>query len=278
MMKKTREIDIGGVKIGGDNPIAIQGMCTTKTHDVEATVGQILALEREGCDIVRVAVPDKRAVDAIPKIKERIHIPLVADIHFSHRLAIMAIEKGADKIRINPGNIGGEEKVSELLAMARVPISIGINAGSMESDILEKYGHPTAEAMVESALRWVEFFEKHHFYQIVLSLKSADVRTSIAAHEMISERTDYPLHIGVTESGTFLTGTIKSSICVASLLQKKIGNTFRISMTEDPITQIKVAKEILRTLGLRLNGVEVISCPICGRRRDYGGNAYWNRA
>jgi len=267
-VRSTKEIKVGNVAIGGNNPIVIQSMCTTKTHDVEATVAQILALEKEGCDVIRVAIPDERAAQAIPEIKQNIHIPLIADIHYSSKLAILSIENGVDKIRINPGNIGGQNKAKDILSCAKlagIPIRIGINAGSLEEDLLLKHGHPTAEAMVESTLRWIKFFEEEKFYDIVLSLKSADVDTSIKAQNIISEKTNYPLHIGVTEAGTLVSGIVKTSIGVSALLKKNIGDTFRVSITEDPIVQVKIAKEILNTLGLRERGSEIISCPSCGR-------------
>lgn len=266
--RSTKEVKIGNVTIGGKNPIAIQSMCTTKTHDAEATIAQILALEKEGCEIIRVAVPDERAAQAISEIKQNIHIPLIADIHYSSKLAIMAIENGVDKVRINPGNIGGKNKARDVLNCAKlagIPIRIGINAGSLEEDLLLKHGHPTAEAMVESTLRWIKFFEEEKFHDIVLSLKSADVDASVKAQKIISGKTNYPLHIGVTEAGTLISGIVKTSIGVSALLKKNIGDTFRVSITEDPLVQVKIAKEILNTLGLRERGSEIISCPSCGR-------------
>lgn len=267
-MKPTREVTIGDVKIGGDNPIAIQSMCITKTHDIEATVNQILSLENEGCDIIRVAVPDGRAADALLQIKRRIHIPLVADIHYSPALAIKAIRNGADKIRINPGNIGTEDDVRDVLNAAKaagIPIRIGVNAGSLERDILERHGHPTAEAMVESTMRWVDFCEREDFDNIVISLKSADVQTSIDAQRMIASKTPFPLHIGVTEAGTLVSGIVRTAIGISTLLKENIGDTFRVSITEDPVTQVKIAKEILTTLGLRERHTTIVSCPSCGR-------------
>lgn len=255
---KTREVKIGSVKIGGQNPIAIQSMCTTKTHNVDMTVAQILELENEGCDIVRVAVPNKKAADAIPRIKKHIHIPLVADIHFDHKLAIKALEKGADKIRINPANIGGEDKVAEILKIAKVPIRIGINAGSFKT-------RPTPQKMAKEALKWIKFFEKHKFTQIVVSLKSSNIKDTIAAYEFISKKTNYPLHVGVTEAGTLISGTVKSAIGIGALLQKGIGDTIRVSLTENPVYEIRAAKEILKSLGLYQREPEIISCPACGR-------------
>lgn len=257
---KTRKIKIGDVIIGGGNPVAIQSMCDTKTHDIKETVAQILKLEKEGCDVIRVAVPDERAVDTIPQIKKHIHIPLVADIHFDYTLAIKALRKGADKIRINPGNIGGEERVAEILKVCKVPIRIGINSGS-----LENYHHPIHEAMVESALKWVRFCENRNFTNIVLSLKSSNVADTIAAYELISKKVDYPLHVGITEAGTLIPGAVKSAIGIGSLLKKGIGDTIRVSLTEDPIYEIRVAKEILKSLGLYKKEPEIISCPTCGR-------------
>ncbi|MEK7098223.1 MAG: (E)-4-hydroxy-3-methylbut-2-enyl-diphosphate synthase, partial [Patescibacteria group bacterium] len=231
---RTREIKIGGIKIGGKNPIAIQSMCDTKTHNIEATVAQILELENEGCDIVRVAIPDEKAANAIPEIKKHIHIQLVADIHFDYTLAIKALEKGADKIRINPGNIGGEDRVAEILKVCKVPIRIGINSGS-----LENHHHPIHEAMVESALKWVKFCEDRNFNQIVISLKSSNVADTIAAYESIAEKVDYPLHVGITEAGTLIPGTVKSAMGIGTLLREGIGDTIRVSLTEDPIYEVR---------------------------------------
>ncbi|MFH1720432.1 MAG: flavodoxin-dependent (E)-4-hydroxy-3-methylbut-2-enyl-diphosphate synthase [Patescibacteria group bacterium] len=256
---------IGNVQIGKGHKIAIQSMCSTKTHDVEATVKQILKLEKEGCDIIRVAVPDMKAAEAIPKIKKHIHIPLVADIHFNCKLAIAALENGADKIRINPGNMGSEEKVAEIIKHAKVPIRIGVNSGSLEMDLLDKYGYPCPEALVESSLRWVKFFEKRGFKKIVLSLKSSNVKDMIKAYELIAKKTAYPLHLGVTEAGTLIPGTVKSAIGIGTLLQKGIGDTLRVSLTEDPVKEVKVAKEILKSLGLYDKEPEIIACPTCGR-------------
>jgi (E)-4-hydroxy-3-methylbut-2-enyl-diphosphate synthase len=257
---KTREIKIGGVRIGGENEVAIQSMCDTKTEDVSATVAQILKLEEEGCDIVRVAVPNVEAAEALKEIKKKIGIPLVADVHFDYTLALKALENGADKIRINPGNIGGEERVAEILKVCKVPIRIGINSGSLES-----HHHPIYEAMAESALKWVGFCEERGFENLVLSLKSSNVEDTIKAYEMISEKTDYPLHVGITEAGTLIPGAVKSAIGIGSLLQKGIGDTIRVSLTEDPVQEIRVAKEILKSLGMYGKEPEIISCPTCGR-------------
>lgn len=265
--RMTREVAIGNVKIGGNNPVAIQSMCTTKTHDIDATVAQILALEKAGCDIARVAVPDDRAAAALPDIIRQINMPLIADIHFNASLAIRSIENGVDKIRINPGNMA-VDKIDEILRVATeadIPVRIGINAGSLERDLVNKYGHPTAEAMVESTLRWLALFEKKGFEKIVLSLKSSSVQASIEAQQLVAKKTDYPLHIGVTDAGTLLSGIVKTSIGLSTLLREGIGDTIRVSINEDPVTQVKVAKAILKTLGLRGGEPEVISCSSCGR-------------
>ena len=264
----TKVIDIGGVKIGGDYPIAIQSMCNTKTEDVEATVAQILALEEVGCEIIRVAVPTMEAAEAIKEIKKRIHIPLVADIHFDYKLAIAAIENGVDKIRINPGNIGSIDRVKAVVDVARahnVPIRVGVNSGSLEKNIIEKYGRVTAEGIVESALDKVKIIEDLGYDNIVISIKSSDVLMCIKAHELIASQTPYPLHVGITESGTLISGNIKSSVGLGIMLHEGIGNTIRVSLTGDPLEEIKSAKLILRTLGLRKGGIEVVSCPTCGR-------------
>jgi len=263
----AREIAIGNVKIGGNHPIAIQSMCTTKTHDVDGTVTQILALKEAGCDIVRVAVPDDKAVAALPDIIRQINMPLIADIHFNARLAIRSIENGVDKIRINPGNMA-VDKIDEVLQVASeadIPVRIGINAGSLERDLVNKYGHPTAEAMVESTLRWLALFEEKGFEKIVLSLKSSSVQASIEAQQLVAQKTNYPLHIGVTDAGTLLSGIVKTSIGLSTLLREGIGDTMRVSINEDPVTQVKVAKAILKTLNLRGGEPEVISCSSCGR-------------
>lgn len=268
MRMTTREIAIGKVKIGGANPIAIQSMTNTKTEDIEATVAQILELEQAGCDIIRCAVPTMEAAEAITAIKKRIHIPLVADIHFDYRLAIAAIEHGADKIRINPGNIGSKEKVQAVVDVAKehnIPIRVGVNSGSLEKEIVEKYGKVTAEGLVESALDKVHLIEEMGYDNLVISIKSSDVLMCIKAHELISGQTDYPLHVGVTESGSVLAGSIKSSIGLGNILYQGIGDTIRVSLTGAPIEEIRAAKLILRSLGLRKGGVTVVSCPTCGR-------------
>ncbi|MGN0204852.1 MAG: flavodoxin-dependent (E)-4-hydroxy-3-methylbut-2-enyl-diphosphate synthase [Coprococcus sp.] len=266
---KAKVIRIGDRCIGGDYPIAIQSMCNTKTEDVKATVSQILALEAAGCEIIRVAVPTMEAAEAITEIKKQIHIPLVADIHFDYRLAIAAIEHGVDKIRINPGNIGSVDRVKAVVDKAReyhVPIRVGVNSGSLEKHIIEKYGgHVTAEGIVESALDKVRLIEDLGYDQMVISIKSSDVMMCVKAHELIAERTDYPLHVGITESGTLISGNIKSAVGLGIMLNEGIGHTIRVSLTGDPLEEIKSAKLILKALGLRRGGIEVVSCPTCGR-------------
>ncbi|MCD8231695.1 MAG: flavodoxin-dependent (E)-4-hydroxy-3-methylbut-2-enyl-diphosphate synthase [Clostridiales bacterium] len=265
---KTREIKIGDVAIGGNHPIAIQSMTNTKTQDVEATVAQILRLERAGCQIIRCTVPDMEAARAFAEIKKQIHIPLVADIHFDYRLAIAAMENGADKIRINPGNIGSPEKLKAVVDAARernIPIRVGVNSGSLEKELLEKYGGVTAEGLVESALDKVRMIEEYGYHNLVISIKSSDVLMCVRAHELISTQTDYPLHVGITEAGTVFSGNIKSAIGLGLILHQGIGDTIRVSLTGDPAEEIRSAKQILRTLGLRKGGVEVVSCPTCGR-------------
>lgn len=266
--ENTRVIKIGNKYIGGNNPIAIQSMCNTKTTDIEATVKQINDLEKAGCDIVRVAVLNRPAAECLIEIKKRINIPLVADIHFDYRLALMAIEAGVDKLRLNPGNIGSEDRVKAVVDKAKernIPIRIGVNSGSLQKDILEKYGKVTAEGLVESAMYEIGLFERFEYDNIVISIKSSDVLLSIKAHELLAQKTDYPLHIGITESGTIRSGTIKSSVGLGILLYNGIGNTIRVSLTGDPVEEIYCAKKILSTLGLKRSGVEIISCPTCGR-------------
>ena len=269
MRKNTRKIYIGNTPVGGRSPITIQSMTNTKTTDVAATVRQILELEREGCDIVRVAVPDERAASCLADIKKGISIPLVADIHFDYRLAIAAINAGADALRINPGNIGSAERLARVVraAAARgIPIRIGINGGSLEKDILEKYKTPCAEALVESALRSIRLIEGMNYYNIKLSLKASDVLNTIQAYRLVSQKVDYPLHVGVTEAGTFLSGTVKSSIGIGSLLMEGIGDTIRVSLTDRPVREVEVGREILKSLGLyRKASIDIISCPTCGR-------------
>lgn len=265
---KTREIHIGDRVIGGGNPILIQSMTNTKTSDVEATVAQILQLEKAGCDIIRCTINDEAAADAIPAIKKQIHIPLVGDIHFDYRLAIKAIENGVDKIRINPGNIGGQEKLAKVVEAARkrnIPIRVGVNSGSLEKNLVEKYGGVTAEGIVESALDKVHMIQELDYHNIVISIKSSDVMMCVRAHELIADKTDYPLHVGITESGTVTRGNIKSSVGLGIILHEGIGDTIRVSLTGDPVDEILSAKLILKALGLRKGGVELVSCPTCGR-------------
>lgn len=266
----TKVIQIGTVKIGGGNPVAIQSMTNTKTEDVEATVQQILALEVAGCQIIRCAVPTMEAAEAIREIKKRIHIPLVADIHFDYRLAIAAIENGADKIRINPGNIGDRSRVQAVVDKAKeynIPIRVGVNSGSLEKPLLEKYGGVTAEGIVESAMDKVRLIQEMGYDNLVVSIKSSDVLMCVKAHELIAKQCPYPLHVGITESGTVLSGNIKSSVGLGIILYQGIGDTIRVSLTGDPLEEIKSAKLILKTLGLRKGGIEVVSCPTCGRTK-----------
>lgn len=268
MRRSSRVVSIGDVMIGGDHPIAIQSMTNTKTEDVEATVAQIHAIEEAGCRIIRVAVPTMEAAQAIREIRNRIRIPLVADIHFDYRLAIAAVENGADKIRINPGNIGSRERVQAVVDACRergIPIRIGVNSGSLEKDLIEKYGGVTAEGLVESALAKADLVESMGWDQLVISIKSSDVMTAIKAHEQIKDRTDIPLHVGITEAGTVLTGSVKSALGLGVILYQGIGDTIRVSLTGDPVKEVLVGKEILRSLGLYSRGIEVVSCPTCGR-------------
>lgn len=268
MREHTRVIRIGDRMIGGGNPILIQSMCNTKTENVEATVRQILELETAGCDIIRVAAPTMEAAAAIREIKSRIHIPLVADIHFDYRLAIAAIEAGADKIRINPGNIGTLDRVRAVVEKAkerRIPIRVGVNSGSLERHLIEKYGGVTAEGIVESALDKVRLIEDLDYDNLVISIKSSDVMMCIKAHELIAKKTDYPLHVGITEAGTLMTGAIKSGVGLGVILYQGIGDTIRVSLTGDPVEEVRAARQILRSLGLKKGGVEVVSCPTCGR-------------
>lgn len=265
---KTRPVKVGNLTIGGNNEVIIQSMTTTKTHDVEATVAQIKRLEEAGCQIVRVACPDMRAAEAISAIKAQINIPLVVDIHFDYKLALKAIEGGADKIRINPGNIGRKEKVEAVVKAAKekgVPIRIGVNAGSLEKRILDKYGYPTADGMVESALHHIKILEDLNFHDIIVSMKASDVRLAIEAYEKAAKAFDYPLHLGITESGTLFAGTIKSAAGLGAILNMGIGNTIRISLSADPVEEIKVARELLKSFGLCANAATLISCPTCGR-------------
>lgn len=264
----TKPVQIGSRVIGGGNPVLIQSMCNTKTEDSASTIAQILELERAGCDIIRVAVPTMEAAESLKTIKKAIHIPLVADIHFDYRLAIAAIECGADKIRINPGNIGSEERVQAVVDKAKeygVPIRVGVNSGSLEKHLIEKYGGVTAEGIVESALDKAALIERMGYDNLVLSIKSSDVMMCVKAHELIAKKTPYPLHVGITEAGTILSGNIKSAIGLGLILNQGIGDTIRVSLTGNPVEEVKSAKLILKTLGLRTGGVEVVSCPTCGR-------------
>ena len=266
----TKVVHIGDCAIGGGNPVAIQSMTNTKTEDVAATVAQIHTLEDLGCDIIRCAVPTMQAAEALEQIKKQIHIPLVADIHFDYRLAIAAIENGADKIRINPGNIGTKERVQAVVDKAKeygVPIRVGVNSGSLEKPLIEKYGGVTAEGIVESALDKVHMIEEMGYDNLVVSIKSSDVLMCVKAHELIAEQCPYPLHVGITESGTVYSGNVKSSVGLGIILYEGIGNTIRVSLTGDPVEEIRTAKLILKTLGLRKGGIEVVSCPTCGRTR-----------
>ena len=272
MMRRdeTKQIQIGSVTIGGGNPVAIQSMTNTKTEDVQATVAQILALEKAGCEIIRCAVPTMEAAEALREIKKEIHIPLVADIHFDYRLAIAAIENGADKIRINPGNIGSRDRIQAVVDKAKeyqVPIRVGVNSGSLEKELVEKYGKVTAEGLVESALDKVRLIEEMGYDNLVVSIKSSDVLMCVRAHELIADVCPYPLHVGITESGTVTAGNIKSSIGLGLILHQGIGDTIRVSLTGDPVEEIRSAKLILKTLGLRKGGIEVVSCPTCGRTK-----------
>ena len=266
--EQTREVQIGDRKIGGKNPILVQSMTNTKTEDVKATVEQIHRLEKAGCEIIRCTVPTLEAAEAIKEIKKQISIPLVADIHFDYRMAIAAMENGADKIRINPGNIGSKERLQAVVETAKarnIPIRVGVNSGSLEKDLVEKYHGVTAEGIVESALDKVHMIEDMDYQNLVISIKSSDVLMCVKAHELLADKTPYPLHVGITEAGTITSGNIKSAIGLGLILNQGIGNTIRVSLTGDPVEEIKSAKLILRTLQLRKGGVEVVSCPTCGR-------------
>lgn len=268
MGRNTKEIKIGNRIIGGNNPILIQSMTNTKTEDIDATVSQILQLEKAGCDIIRCTANNENAAKAFREIKKCIHIPIVADVHFDYRLAIMAIENGADKIRINPGNIGGRDNIKAVVSVAKeynVPIRVGVNSGSLEKELVNKYKGVTAQGLVESALDKVRILEDFDFHDIVISIKSSDVLMCVKAHELISKETDYPLHVGITEAGTLTRGNIKSAVGLGIILNQGIGDTIRVSLTGDPVNEIVSAKLILKTLGLRKGGIEVVSCPTCGR-------------
>ena len=266
----TKVIKIGDRVIGGGNPVLIQSMTNVATENVQACVEQILRLEAAGCDIIRCTVPTLEAAEAIKEIKKQIHIPLVADIHFDYRMAIAAMENGADKIRINPGNIGGKEKLEAVVKVAKernIPIRVGVNSGSLEKHLIEKYGSVTAEGIVESALDKVKIIEDLGYDNLVISIKSSEVLMCVKAHELLADKTNYPLHVGITESGTIASGNIKSAVGLGIILNQGIGDTIRVSLTGDPVEEIKSAKLILRTLGLRKGGVEVVSCPTCGRTK-----------
>jgi len=266
--RKTKRVYVGDVPVGGDAPISVQSMTNTRTTDIKATVDQIKRLEDAGCEIVRVAVPDQKAALALGEIKRQINIPLVADIHFNYRLALIAVEQGVDKIRINPGNIGSKDNIRRVLKACKdrnIPIRIGVNSGSLERNLLVKYNGVCAEALVESALHHLEICYDSGFEDVILSLKSSDVRMTIDSYRLIAEKTDHPLHLGVTEAGTYRTGTIRSAIGIGVLLAEGIGDTIRVSLTGDPVEEVKVGYEILKSLGLREHGVTLIACPTCGR-------------
>lgn len=266
--RPSRQIDIGGVKIGGGAPVVVQSMTNTPTHDVTATVEQIGRLTNAGCELVRVAVPDMKAASALREIGSQVAIPIIADIHFDYRLAVAAIENGADGLRLNPGNIGGRREIQEVVAAARdqaIPIRIGVNAGSLSKAILRKYGHPTPDALVESAMSHVRILEDLDFHLIKISLKSSDVLHMMSAYRLLSEKVDCPLHLGVTEAGSLISGTVKNSLGIGILLSEGIGDTIRVSLTHDPVDEVRVGYEVLRALGLRRRGAEIISCPTCGR-------------
>ncbi len=266
--RKTRQVNIGGIRVGGDAPISVQTMTKTKTSDIEGTVGQIVQAAEAGCDIVRVTVNDKEAADAIGEIVKRSPIPVVADIHFNHIFALKSIEANVAKVRLNPGNIGSRDRIRQVLTQAKnkgIPIRIGVNSGSLEEDILEKHGYPTAEALYESAMRHVEICEENGFRDVIISVKSTDVRLMIEAYRLVAQRTDIPLHLGVTEAGPTKIGTIKSAVGIGTLLAEGIGDTIRVSLTDDPVKEVEVGKEILRSLSLASRNIELIACPTCGR-------------
>ena len=264
----TRQVMVGDIAVGGGAPVSVQSMTTTKTHDVAATLKEIHRLEEAGCQIIRVTVPDEKAAKALPEIKKQMTVPLVADIHFNYRMALLAVDAGVDKIRINPGNIGKRERVEAVLdkvKSAGLPIRIGVNAGSLERELLEKYGYPTAEAMVESAERHIDICKEFGFDDIVISLKSSDVRLMVDSYRLFSQKFDFPLHLGVTEAGPAKSGTVKSSVGIGTLLEEGIGDTIRVSLTDDPVEEVRVGFEILKSLGLASRGVTIVACPTCGR-------------
>ena len=266
--RKTRQVKVGDLLVGGDAAISVQSMTTTKTHDLKAILKEVDRLEEAGCQIIRITVPDQKAADALYKIKKHMTVPLVADIHFNYRMALEAVDAGADKIRINPGNIGGKKRVKEVLEKvkgANLPIRIGVNAGSLEKDLIEKYGYPTPKAMVESAIRHINICKEHDFENIIVSLKASDVNLMMAAYELFSQQYDYPLHLGVTEAGPTKSGTVKSSVGIGTLLAKGIGDTIRVSLTDDPVEEVRVGFEILKSLALASKGVTIVACPTCGR-------------
>tara|TARA_B100001996_G_scaffold17555_1_gene14514 strand:- start:9137 stop:10210 length:1074 start_codon:yes stop_codon:yes gene_type:complete len=266
--RKTREVKIGDLIIGGEHAVTVQSMTTTKTDDITGTLKEVERLEEAGCHIIRITVPNKPAAKALYEIKKRMNVPLVADIHFDYRMALEAVDAGADKIRINPGNIGGKKRVKEVLEKvkgANLPIRIGVNAGSLEKDLIEKYGFPTAEGMVESAKRHIDICREHDFEDIIVSLKASDVNLMIGAYSLFSQKYDYPLHLGVTEAGPAKSGTVKSSVGIGNLLANGIGDTIRVSLTDDPVEEVHVGFEILKSLGLASKGVTIVSCPTCGR-------------
>lgn len=266
--KQTRVVKVGNVMMGGNYPVVIQSMCNTDTRDIEKTVKQILELEKAGCQIVRVAVPDMAAAEAVGEIKKRISIPLVADIHFDYKLALKVMDLGIDKVRINPGNIGEESRIQTVVEKAKqkqIPIRIGVNSGSLEKDLIQKYGGVTPEGLVESALRHVKILEKYQFYDIVVSIKASNVPFSVQAYTLLSEKIDYPIHVGITEAGTVYSGTVKSAVGIGAILLQGIGDTIRVSLTGNPVEEIKAAKEILKSVGMLEQGIELISCPTCGR-------------
>ncbi|MFW5972008.1 MAG: flavodoxin-dependent (E)-4-hydroxy-3-methylbut-2-enyl-diphosphate synthase [Bacillota bacterium] len=268
MRRKSRKIYYDNVPVGGNSPVSVQSMTNTKTSDIEATVSQIQELTDAGCEIIRVAVPDLTTARLLSKIKSRIELPLIADIHFDYRLALESIVQGIDGLRLNPGNIGSKDKIEEVVKKAKntnIPIRIGVNAGSLEKELLKKYGHPSAEAMVDSALRHINILEELEYNNIIVSLKSSDIWMTIRSYELLAEKVDYPFHIGITEAGTQWSGTIKSAIGIGSLLTKGLGDTIRVSLTGDPVEEVKVGWQILKSLHLRDKGLEIISCPTCGR-------------